>query len=130
MNFYRALDLFALERHLVHGTDRLMERKNFGIGKLYLLPTFRTIDTGNIVALINFSARNRKKAVSLLYRLYLAFHDTRRFALYVYLHFRIERGLFAHFQKSDIRLVEVVHKRLIGNAYLLDDIHLICVHGR
>ena len=130
MNFYRALDLFALERHLVHGTDRLMERKNFGIGKLYLLPTFRAIDTGNIVALINFSARNRKKAVSLLYCFYLALDDARRFTFNVYLYFRIERGLLAHFQKSDIRLVEIVHKRLIGNAYLLDDIHLICVHGR
>lgn len=81
MNFYRSLDLFALERHLVYSPDRLMERKNFGIGKLYLLPTFRAIDTGNIVALINFSARNRKKAVSLPYRFYFALDNARRFTL-------------------------------------------------
>ena len=60
----------------------------------------------------------------------LALDDARRFTFNVYLYFRIERGLLAHFQKSDIRLVEIVHKRLIGDAYLLDDIHLIRVHGR
>ena len=91
MNFYRTLNLFALERHLVHGTDRFMECKNFRIGKLYLFPTFRTIDTGNIVALINFSARNRKKAVSLLYCFYLALDDARRFTFNVYLYFRRTR---------------------------------------
>ena len=107
-----------------------MRCKGCVVCKLDSAPAVSTNEACDLLTVVNVSAGGPDKSVPGLYRLDLTPDDARRFARYIYLYFCLKCRFSAHFHQLDRPLIEVIHKRLICNAYLLDNIHLIRINGR